>query len=51
MFKPFKVGSIEVGGIFGEDEVINKGKRKHTAICNSALTLLYVLKKHVKSKN
>ena len=41
------IGSIETGGIFGEEEIVNNTKRKYTAISSAAMTVLYVLKKRV----
>ena len=41
------IGSIESGGIFGEEEVVNNTKRKYTATSSAAMTCFYVLKKQV----
>jgi len=41
------IGSIETGGIFGEEEVVNNTKRKYTATSSAAMTCFYVLKKQV----
>lgn len=41
------IGSVDAGGVFGEEEIIRKTKRKYSAKCNNSPAVLYIINREV----
>ncbi len=41
------IGSVDIGGVFGEEEIIRNSKRKYSAKCNNSTAVLYVINREV----
>ena len=46
-----KIGGVDVGGVFGEEEIIRKTKRKYSAKSNNSSTALYIIHREVKNSS
>lgn len=46
-FKGMPLGFLEVGCIFGDDEIIDSMPRRYSVICNSAEGVVYIFKKEL----